>query len=279
MANKVCVYKEEYKPNKIYYDRHRTALALMCLDDGSLVVGKGTKMPVAFSSMSSTADNDVEQLRIHFLDNTNRFKETLRFDTFTDLQRFLWGTTDNIPKKAVLLNFPDKIYVGSNKWGIVYCTVNTNVEVPEGYIYVNDYETIYNNNLVEIPVIDSWVGFKLSLEEFNESYKEYDGEFTYMAEINYTERNANEKIVCKNRYSYFIYYRVMINGIEQGCGDLIITTDTKITDFKTIEGIHWWLDEIKTQICKEITAVLNASNDYRIITNDNIIISNYKFIN
>lgn len=82
-----------------------------------------------------------------------------------------------------------------------------------------------------------------------------------------------------NIYNYFIYYRVMINGIEQGCGDLIITTDTKITDFKTIEGIHWWLDEIKTQICKEINAILNASNDDRIITNDNIIISNYKFIN
>ena len=72
---------------------------------------------------------------------------------------------------------------------------------------------------------------------------------------------------------------MMINGTEQGCGDLIITTDTKITDFKTIEGIHWWLDEIKAQICKEINAVLNASNDDRIITNDNIIISNYKFIN
>ena len=38
-----------------------------------------------------------------------------------------------------------------------------------------------------------------------------------------------------NIYSYFIYYRVMINSIEQGCGDLLITTDTKIEDLKTIE--------------------------------------------
>lgn len=86
-----------------------------------------------------------------------------------------------------------------------------------------------------------------------------------------------------NIYSYFIYYRVMINSIEQGCGDLLITTDTKIEDLKTIEDMRCWLDDIKTPICKEIckqiNAALNASNDDRIITNDNIIICNYKFIN
>ena len=192
MANKVCIYKEEYKPNKIYYDTHRTALALMRLDDGSLVVGKGTNMPVAFSSMVGAADNEVEPLRRLFLNETNRFKETIRFETFTDLQRFLWGTKEAIREDAVLLDFPKKIYVGSNKWGLVYCAVNTNVEVPEGYIYVYYYEAIYNDDLVKIPVIDSWVGSKLSLEEFNELYKEYNGEFTYAAEIDYAKRNENE---------------------------------------------------------------------------------------
>lgn len=82
-----------------------------------------------------------------------------------------------------------------------------------------------------------------------------------------------------NIYNYFIYYRMMINGTEQGCGDLIISTNTKIEDLTTTKDMRCWLNDIRTQICKEITATLNASNDYRIITNDNIIISNYKFIN
>jgi hypothetical protein len=82
-----------------------------------------------------------------------------------------------------------------------------------------------------------------------------------------------------NIYNYFIYYRMIINGTEQSCGDLIISTNTKIEDLTTTKDMCCWLNDIRTQICKEITAVLNVSNDYRIITNDNIIISNYKFIN
>lgn len=82
-----------------------------------------------------------------------------------------------------------------------------------------------------------------------------------------------------NIYNYFIYYRMMINGTEQSCGDLIITTNTKIEDLTTTKDMCCWLNDIRTRICEEITAVLNASNDYRIITKDNIIISNYKFIN
>jgi hypothetical protein len=72
---------------------------------------------------------------------------------------------------------------------------------------------------------------------------------------------------------------MIINGTEQSCGDLIISTNTKIEDLTTTKDMCCWLNDIRTQICKEITAVLNVSNDYRIITNDNIIISNYKFIN
>lgn len=66
-----------------------------------------------------------------------------------------------------------------------------------------------------------------------------------------------------NIYNYFIYYRMMIDGTEQSCGDLIISTNTKIEDLTTTKDMCRWLNDIRTQICKEITAVLNASNDYR----------------
>ena len=119
MLNNITIYKENYKPNKIYYDKHSTHFVLMLLDDGSYVVGKGTNMPVDFSSNVGKADAKVEPLRRRFLDKANRFEESLRFESFTDLQRFIWGIEEYI-REAVLLDLPKKIYVGSNKWGIQF---------------------------------------------------------------------------------------------------------------------------------------------------------------
>lgn len=102
MLSNVSIYTEKYEPNKIYYDKHGTSCALMPLDDGSYVVGKGTAMPVAFSSDVGTADDEVEPIRARFLNSANRLKETLRFENFTDLQRFLWGRTENICEGVVL---------------------------------------------------------------------------------------------------------------------------------------------------------------------------------
>ena len=183
MLSNITIYKENYEPNKIYYDKHSTHFVLMILDDGSYVVGKGTNMPVDFSSDVGKADAKVEPIRRRFLDKANRFKESLRFENFTDLQRFIWGREEYI-KEAVLLDFPKKIYVGSNKLGIQFCVVNTDVEVSDGYIYLKHLGYIYNKDLIKIPVIDDWVGFRMSLEEFN-AYREYDGEFTYSAEADF----------------------------------------------------------------------------------------------
>lgn len=88
MLSNVSIYTEKYEPNKIYYDKHGTSCALMSLDDGSFVVGRGTYMPIDFSSDVGAADDEVEPLRAHFLSNS-RFDESLRFENFTDLQRFL----------------------------------------------------------------------------------------------------------------------------------------------------------------------------------------------
>lgn len=181
MLSNITIYKENYEPNKIYYDKHSTHFVLMILDDGSYVVGKGTNMPVDFSSNVGKADATVEPLRRRFLNKANKFEESLRFENFTDLQRFIWGREEYIRNEAILLDFPKKIYVGSNKWGIQFCVVNTDVEVPDGYIYLNHLGYIYNKDLIKIPVIDDWIGFRMSLEEFN-AYREYDGEFTYSAE-------------------------------------------------------------------------------------------------
>lgn len=181
MLSNITIYKENYEPNKIYYDKHSTHFVLMVLDDGSYVVGKGTNMPVDFSSNVGKADAEVEPLRRNFLNEVNKFEESLRFENFMDLQRFIWGREEYIRNEAVLLDFPNKIYVGSNKWGIQFCVVNTDVEVSDGYIYLKHLGYIYNKDLIKIPIIDDWVGFRMSLEEFN-AYREYDGEFTYSAE-------------------------------------------------------------------------------------------------
>lgn len=131
MLSNISIYTEKYEPNKIYYDKHGTSCALMSLDDGSFVVGKGTHMPVDFSSDVGAADDEVEPLRTHFLNN-NRFKESLRFENFTDLQRFLWGREEFIREEAVLLDLPKKIYIGRNKWGIQFCVVNEAIKLSDG---------------------------------------------------------------------------------------------------------------------------------------------------
>ena len=181
MLSNISIYTEKYEPNKIYYDKHGTSCALMSLDDGSFVVGKGTHMPVDFSSDVGAADDEVEPLRTHFLNN-NRFKESLRFENFTDLQRFLWGRKEFIREEAVLLDLPKKIYVGSNKWGMHFCVVNEDVKLSDGQIQLRYLGSIYNKHLIKIPIIDNWIWFRISLEEFNKTYQEYDGEFTYYAE-------------------------------------------------------------------------------------------------
>lgn len=212
MLSNISIYKEKYEPNKIYWSRYSTSFvsmpldngscvvgrgtsfALMTLDDGSYVVGKGTNMPVAYSSNVDKADAEVESLRRRFLNKANKFEESLRFENFTDLQRFIWGRKKYIRKNAVLLDFPKKIYVGSNKWRINFCVVNTGVEVPDGYIYLNYLDHIYNKDLIKIPVIDFWTGFRMSLEEFNKVYREYDGEFTYSAEADSKKASTEDAV-------------------------------------------------------------------------------------
>lgn len=193
MLSNVNIYKEKYEPNKIYYDKHSTSCALMSLDDGSFVVGKGTHMPVDFSSDVGEADDEVEPLRTHFLSN-NRFKESLRFENFTDLQRFLWGRKEFIREEAVLLDLPKKIYIGRNKWGIQFCVVNEDVKLSDGQIQLRHLDSIYNKSLIKIPVIDNWIWFRLSLEEFNKMYREYDGEFTYYAEADSKKASTEDAV-------------------------------------------------------------------------------------
>lgn len=200
MLSNITIYKENYEPNKIYYDKHGTSYALMSLDDGSFVVGKGTHMPVDFSSDVGAADDEVEPLRVHFLSNS-RFDESLRFENFTDLQRFIWGREEYI-KEAVLLDLPKKIYVGSNKWGVHFCVVNENVKLSDGQIQLRYLDSIYNKNLIKIPIIDNWIWFRISLEEFNKTYREYDGEFTYYAEADSKKASKEDAVtVLSNTFS------------------------------------------------------------------------------
>lgn len=193
MLSNVSIYTEKYEPNKIYYDKHGTSCALMSLDDGSFVVGKGTHMPVDFSSDVDAADDEVEPLRAHFLSNS-RFKESLRFENFTDLQRFLWGRKEFIREEAVLLDLPKKIYVGSNKWGEHFCVVNEDVKLSDDQIQLRYLGSIYNKNLIKIPIIDNWIWFCISLEEFNKTYREYDGEFTYYAEADSKKASKEDAV-------------------------------------------------------------------------------------
>lgn len=193
MLSNISIYKEKYEPNKIYYDKHGTSCALMSLDDGSLVVGKGTHMPVDFSSDVGAADDEVEPLRTHFLNN-NRFKESLRFENFTDLQRFLWGREEFIREEAVLLDLPKKIYIGRNKLGTHFCVVNEDIKLSDGQIQLRHLDSIYNKNLIKIPVIDNWIWFRISSEEFNKTYREYNGEFTYYAEADSKKASTEDAV-------------------------------------------------------------------------------------
>lgn len=201
MLSNVSIYREKYEPNKIYYDKHGTSCALMSLDNGSFVVDKGTYMPVDFSSDVGAADDEVEPLRARFLSN-NRFKESLRFENFTDLQRFLWGRKEFIREEAVLLDLPKKIYVGSNKWGMHFCVVNEDVKLSDGQIQLRYLGSIYNKNLIKIPIIDNWIWFHISLEEFNKTYQEYNGEFTYYAEVDSKKASKEDAVtVLSNTFS------------------------------------------------------------------------------
>lgn len=201
MLSNVSIYKEKYEPNKIYYDKHSMSCALMSLDDGSLIVGKGTHMPVDFSSDVGAADNEVEPLRAHFLSNS-RFNESLRFDNFEDLQRFIWGREEYIRKKAVLLDLPKKIYAGRNKWGLQFCVVNEDVKSLDGQIQLRHLDSIYNKDLIKIPVIDNWIWFSISSEEFNKVYREYDGEFVYYAEADSKKASTEDAVtILSNTFS------------------------------------------------------------------------------
>lgn len=201
MLSNISIYKEKYEPNKIYYDKHGTSCALMSLDDGSFVVGKGTHIPVDFSSDVGAADNEVEPLRVHFLSNS-RFNESLRFDNFEDLQRFLWGREEYIRKKAVLLDLPKKIYAGRNKWGLQFCVVNEDVKLSDGQIQLRHLDSIYNKDLIKIPVIDNWIWFSISSEEFNKVYREYDGEFVYYAEADFKKASTEDAVtILSNTFS------------------------------------------------------------------------------
>lgn len=194
MLSNITIYKENYEPNKIYYDNHGTSFALMSLDDGSFIVGKGTHMPVDFSSDVGAADDEVEPLRRRFLNKANKFEESLRFENFTDLQRFIWGREEYIRNEAVLLDLPKKIYIGRNKWGIQFCVVNEDVKLSDGQIQLRHLDSIYNRNLIKIPIIDNWIWFRISSEEFNKMYREYDGEFTYYAEADSKKASTEDAV-------------------------------------------------------------------------------------
>lgn len=222
MLSNVSIYEKEYIPNKIYWDKKSgTSRVLMPLDDGSYVVGKGTAMPVAFSSDVGTADDEVEPIRARFLNSANRLKETLRFENFTDLQRFLRGRTENICEGVVLLDYPKKIYVGSNKWGEQFCVVNHDAEIIDGYISLNSLDSIYSKDLVKIPVIDHWVSFRMSLEEFNKMYREYDGEFTYSAEASTKKASAEDAVTTLSNIFLDVDLQRLLKVQERDIDELI----------------------------------------------------------
>lgn len=193
MLDMVYVYEKEYTPNKIYWDKANFSFALMYLGDGSYVVGKGTGLPARHSSKVWKADEEVEPVRARFLDGANRLKSTLRFASFADLQRFFWGRKEYVHEEAVLIDLPSKIYVGSNKFGTVFCAVDT--ESPEDYVSVKVFQSIYNKDMIKIPIIDKWTESRLSLKEFNESYKEYDGDTVYFADESSKRANIDDAVV------------------------------------------------------------------------------------
>ena len=189
----VYVYEKEYTPNKIYWDKVHLSFALMSLGDGSYVVGKGTGLPARHSSKVWKADEEVEPVRARFLDGANRLKSTLRFASFADLQRFFWGRKEYVHEEAVLIDLPSKIYAGSNKFGTVFCAVD--IESPDGYVNVKVFQSIYNKDMIKIPIIDKWTESRLSLKEFNESYKEYDGDTVYFADESSKRANIDDAVV------------------------------------------------------------------------------------
>lgn len=192
MLDMVYVYEKEYTPNKIYWDKAHLSFALMSLGDGSYVVGKGTGLLARHSSKVWKADDEVEPVRARFLDGANRLKSTLRFAAFADLQRFFRGRKEYIHEEAVLIDLPNKIYVGSNKFGTVFCSVNA--ESPDESVSVKVFDSIYSKDLTKIPIIDKWVESRLSLKEFNELYKEYEGGTVYFAEESSKRANIDDAV-------------------------------------------------------------------------------------
>ena len=72
----------------------------------------------------------------------------------------------------------------------------------DGQIQLRYLGSIYNKNLIKIPIIDNWIWFRISLEEFNKTYREYDGEFTYYAEADSKKASKEDAVtVLSNTFS------------------------------------------------------------------------------
>jgi hypothetical protein len=108
------------------------------------------------------------------------------------VQFAIWGRKEYIHEEAVLIDLPNKIYVGSNKFGTVFCSVNA--ESPDESVSVKVFDSIYSKDLTKIPIIDKWVESRLSLKEFNELYKEYEGGTVYFAEESSKRANIDDAV-------------------------------------------------------------------------------------
>lgn len=183
MRNRIQIYNGDYKPNRVYATPsywHIERFGCMLLDDGSIVVGKGTNLWAEEATNEENMPDDVMEVRNELLSGW-RLKETVRFESLAALNLFIKGYEDG-PESA--LKELGDVYVFNDKGGKEFYRIKGKTE---DKVYLDGIaQTPTEDVMTQIPLLDRGTKDKtVSIEEFNKNYEKYTGDVCFAVDRHY----------------------------------------------------------------------------------------------